>query len=230
MFSNMAKWFGFYSNVEEQVIEEEPIIEEQQMIAEEISMEIEEHEIYEQINQEPLFIGLNFNTKKPAYRKSNLIAIGEEIGIIGAKLLTVKFLEEAILNKINGFTIEEKAAQYNIFGTEQTTHRGYITAILEVITGTFNFEKTQPVIEVAPIHKFIKSKVWDTYIGKINGVGLCYVCSCEIDSKHFEVGHVLARCKGGSSEVVNLRPVCSLCNKSIGSQNMDELKEYYKLK
>jgi hypothetical protein len=229
MFSNMAKWFGFYSDTkEQQFTEEQQFIDEEEIT--EMPMETEEQQNTDEINQEPFFIGSNFNSKKPAYRKSNLINIGEEIGIIGAKMLTVRILEEAIISKINGNTIQDKAAQYNIYGTEQTTHRGYVIAILELITGTINFEKTQPVIEVAPIHKFIKSKVWDTYIGKINGVGLCYVCSCEIDSKHFEVGHVLARCRGGSSEVVNLRPVCSLCNKSIGSQNMDELKEYYKLK
>jgi len=75
------------------------------------------------------------------------------------------------------------------------------------------------------IKKRIKDTVWDTYIGKKNGVGSCYVCSCEIDSKHFECGHIISEADGGKIEVSNLRPVCERCNKEVGTTNMDKYKE-----
>jgi 5-methylcytosine-specific restriction endonuclease McrA len=38
----------------------------------------------------------------------------------------------------------------------------------------------------------------------------------------FEVGHILAVSNGGNDEISNLRPICSVCNKSMGSKNMRE--------
>jgi hypothetical protein len=77
------------------------------------------------------------------------------------------------------------------------------------------------------IPKIIRNQVWDTYIGKDKGIGKCYCCSKEIDSKHFECGHIKSFATGGTDTVDNLRAICSLCNKSIGSQNMDEFNEKY---
>lgn len=77
------------------------------------------------------------------------------------------------------------------------------------------------------IPKKLKNMIWDKYIGKEKGVGLCYCCSEEIDSKNFEAGHIIPEAKGGPTNIYNLRPICSCCNKSMGTQNMDEFKEKY---
>ena len=77
------------------------------------------------------------------------------------------------------------------------------------------------------IPKSVKDKVWNTYIGKTNGVGKCYCCSGRIDSKNFDCGHIIAAAVGGKNVPANLRPVCSTCNKSMGTQNMDEFKQIY---
>ncbi len=77
--------------------------------------------------------------------------------------------------------------------------------------------------------KAIRVMVWDTHIGKEKGIGYCYVCNTEINAKHFECGHIQAKSQGGLNDVQNLRPICSLCNKSIGSKNMDEFKKEYNL-
>ena len=53
-----------------------------------------------------------------------------------------------------------------------------------------------------------------------SSIGNCFCCQDEIDSKHFECGHVIAKSKGGDTSIDNLRPVCSLCNKSMGTKNM----------
>ena len=77
------------------------------------------------------------------------------------------------------------------------------------------------------IPKAVKDKVWNTYIGKSCGIGKCYCCDTIIDSKNFDCGHVVAAAHGGKNVTENLRPVCSTCNKSMGTQNMDEFKRIY---
>ena len=37
--------------------------------------------------------------------------------------------------------------------------------------------------------------VWDRYIGQSKGVGACYCCGEEIDSKNFEAGHIIPEAK-----------------------------------
>lgn len=77
------------------------------------------------------------------------------------------------------------------------------------------------------IPKTVKDKVWNTYVGKTRGVGQCYCCGSSIDSRNFDCGHIVAAARGGKNVPDNLRPVCSTCNKSMGTQNMDEFKRIY---
>jgi hypothetical protein len=71
------------------------------------------------------------------------------------------------------------------------------------------------------ISKALRSKVWDLYIGKEKGISKCVCCNhTEINSKHFECGHIIAESNNGGSDITNLRPICSLCNKSMGKKNM----------
>lgn len=70
------------------------------------------------------------------------------------------------------------------------------------------------------IPKTLKNKVWDTYIGRSYGIGKCYCCRKDIDSKNFECGHVKAESKGGKLCLSNLRPICGPCNRSMGNEHM----------
>lgn len=80
-----------------------------------------------------------------------------------------------------------------------------------------------------PIPKAIRNKVWDNHMGKNNGSGLCHCCEeNEIDSKHFECGHVVSVKNGGADNLSNLRPICEECNKYMGSDNMNDYKNYIK--
>lgn len=171
------------------------------------------------------FVDDTYNTKKPAYKKDDLMKKAVEKNIIGASRFTIPLLEESIINTIDGKTLKDKAQTLNIECTNKLNDRGLTTAICEMITNTLtNNTKTQD------FPKAIKSMVWDKFIGKEKGIGLCYVCNNNIDSKHFELGHIQAKARGGETTIDNLRPVCSLCNKSIGTQNMDEFKKKYNLK
>lgn len=54
---------------------------------------------------------------------------------------------------------------------------------------------------------------------------LCPCCEMNpINQGCFEAGHIVSFKNGGSDEISNLRPVCSICNKSMGIMNMDEYK------
>jgi len=77
------------------------------------------------------------------------------------------------------------------------------------------------------IPKKLKNIIWDKYVGKERGIGHCYCCNEEIDSKNFEAGHIIPEARGGPTNEGNLRPICSCCNKSMGVQNMDEFKKKY---
>ena len=77
------------------------------------------------------------------------------------------------------------------------------------------------------IPKALKNKVWDTYIGREKGVGECFCCKCEIDSKVFDCGHVVSVKNGGLNTLENMRPVCATCNKSMADGNMMKFKQEY---
>lgn len=71
------------------------------------------------------------------------------------------------------------------------------------------------------IPKAVRDKVWNHYIGIEKGVAKCICCqNQQISQNNFECGHVVAESKGGRETVTNLRPVCGLCNKSMGATNM----------
>jgi 5-methylcytosine-specific restriction endonuclease McrA len=71
------------------------------------------------------------------------------------------------------------------------------------------------------IPSVLKSHVWDTYIGRDLGRHKCFCCkknNIYLDDHH--CGHVKSKSRGGEDTIENLRPICSKCNLSMGSQNM----------
>lgn len=77
------------------------------------------------------------------------------------------------------------------------------------------------------IPKILKNQVWDKHIGREKGIGNCKVCQCEIDSKGFECGHIISVKENGPTTIDNLVPICSTCNKSMGTDNLESFKEKY---
>lgn len=77
------------------------------------------------------------------------------------------------------------------------------------------------------IPKALKNLVWDKNIGKEKGIGECYVCKQELDSKKFHCGHIIAEKSGGETQLDNLKPICATCNLSMGTQNMEDFKKMF---
>ncbi len=80
------------------------------------------------------------------------------------------------------------------------------------------------------IKQAIRKLVWFHYIGNKKATAYCMCCGVtKISVFEFECGHVIAKSKGGPDTVQNLRPICSLCNKSMGNQNMLEFQKIHGL-
>lgn len=64
----------------------------------------------------------------------------------------------------------------------------------------------------------LRQQVWLFYIGeKFNNKCQVVWCKNIITPFTFEVGHNIPESRGGSTDISNLRPICSSCNKSMGN-------------
>lgn len=73
------------------------------------------------------------------------------------------------------------------------------------------------------IPKVLRNDVWLKYIGK-KFEGNCKCCNKLIDVFNYHCGHVIAEANGGELTIQNLRPICSPCNLSMGTRNMNEFR------
>jgi 5-methylcytosine-specific restriction endonuclease McrA len=73
----------------------------------------------------------------------------------------------------------------------------------------------------------VRSAVWNAWNGRASGVAPCTVCGTRVSQQDFECGHVVAASLGGPDTVENLRPVCRLCNRSMGTENLHEFRARY---
>lgn len=77
------------------------------------------------------------------------------------------------------------------------------------------------------IPKAIKNQLWRRHFGN-SMKGKCVCCQNEIDAlEGWEAGHVEAVANGGSDHIDNLKPVCSTCNKSMSTMNLNEYIDRY---
>ena len=86
---------------------------------------------------------------------------------------------------------------------------------------------TSSIIRMAPPHAHVKAtipralreQVWLRYAGR-QFERRCYVswCTNRMTVFDFHAGHDIPESKGGSTDISNLRPICSRCNVSMGSQ------------
>lgn len=72
----------------------------------------------------------------------------------------------------------------------------------------------------------MRNAVWIKYIGDEKGTAVCFCCELQpIDRGNYECGHVISKSKGGLATLDNLRPICGLCNKSMGTANLNDFKK-----
>ena len=94
----------------------------------------------------------------------------------------------------------------------------------------------QPIVKKKPtrtkkerIPATVRNIVWVTHF-QTSKKGQCWLCKVEdISSANFECGHVVSEKNGGLPTIDNLRPICSFCNKSVGTMNMEDFKRKYNI-
>ena len=66
----------------------------------------------------------------------------------------------------------------------------------------------------------LREQVWLLYMGDKFFKQKCSVKWCEniITPFSFECGHNIPESKGGATDLTNLQPICSKCNKSMGDE------------
>jgi hypothetical protein len=85
------------------------------------------------------------------------------------------------------------------------------------------FTKKDNKYKKKSIPKSLRIKVWNTYVGENVGKIKCLCCNTiDITQSIFECGHIIAEAKGGETSLENLRPICSTCNKSMKTINMND--------
>jgi hypothetical protein len=83
----------------------------------------------------------------------------------------------------------------------------------------------QPKTKKKTVPKVVRDLAWNRWIGEDVAKHKCMSCEInEIRMNSFHCGHVIAEANGGKTSVDNLRPICSACNLSMGTENMDDFK------
>jgi hypothetical protein len=88
------------------------------------------------------------------------------------------------------------------------------TPTIPILTKTYTKKKIPASVKLAS---------WAHWIGLAVGETKCLCCNLiTIQQGNFEAGHIIAESNGGSTTKENLKPICSKCNKSMGSRNMND--------
>jgi hypothetical protein len=101
--------------------------------------------------------------------------------------------------------------------------------IVEAQTGKILKTTTHFKNKKKKIPKKVKNDAWDQHVGNKIAQAQCLCCRLNvINSKDFHAGHIKSERNGGKCTVDNIVPICSACNHSMGSTNMDEyISEHY---
>jgi hypothetical protein len=67
--------------------------------------------------------------------------------------------------------------------------------------------------------KKLKKQVWEKCVDN-----KCDICQNEIAFNRFDAGHIIARARGGQTDISNLIPICFDCNHAMGTRNAYEYK------
>tara|TARA_B100001063_G_scaffold246791_1_gene287650 strand:+ start:3173 stop:4324 length:1152 start_codon:yes stop_codon:yes gene_type:complete len=88
-------------------------------------------------------------------------------------------------------------------------------------------KKKKRVRKKKKIPKLLRQEVWKKHIGNTLE-GICTCCEkISISISNFECGHIIAEAKGGETNINNLKPICSACNRGMGMMNLNEYKKKF---
>lgn len=161
-------------------------------------------------------------------RSQKKAAVVEEKATTPKKSRAVKKPAE---NVISGGTSDNQVIKVEIQGVKMEfalkPNQGLAEA--KVVDATAKPATPKPKNKKKTIPKNVRIDSWNYWIGKANGESKCLCCGIrDIGQNNFECGHIVSEAKGGAATITNLKPICSTCNKSMGTRNMDDFKaEHY---
>ena len=74
----------------------------------------------------------------------------------------------------------------------------------------------------------VRRAVWGKWNHHDSNTGSCYVCDADLKFTDMECGHVVAHVLGGKSDIDNLMPICRVCNRDMGIQNLEAYRSQIK--
>jgi hypothetical protein len=84
----------------------------------------------------------------------------------------------------------------------------------------------QPLQFRVRIPRYLRLKVWNKRNKKTTGK--CFISNeHNIDIMDFECGHIISVFLNGKTTIDNLEPICSVCNKDMGTKNLLDYKKHY---
>lgn len=76
------------------------------------------------------------------------------------------------------------------------------------------------------IPKVVKDLCWDKWVGEDVAKTKCMCCGIkEIKMSSFHCGHITTEANGGQLCIDNLKPICSACNLSMGTENLEDFRK-----
>jgi len=121
---------------------------------------------------------------------------------------------EELNNSISNQLQETNNDLYQIAKKKQGFYLGYI------------FMKSENEVKRKKIPATVRHKLWRIYFQEYMN-GKCYVCNCDVNIENYHAGHIISVKNGGVNNIDNLKVVCSLCNLSMNTQNLEEFKTKY---
>ena len=118
--------------------------------------------------------------------------------------------------------------EFKKFEAEVKAKGGFYLGIISNYTWLdkiFNNQQVPPKRQAVPLS--IRKKVWEMDHGT-TCEGPCYICKGLIHILAFQCGHDVAFIKGGETSVENMHAICGMCNSSMGTRTMTEMKNMLK--
>jgi len=136
------------------------------------------------------------------------------------------FFSVTARDKVSKFLFEEKGEKAVLKSLNEPFEGIPIIKLEEKKIREF-MEPKKTVKKRTSIPHSVRMTIWKNNFGPSKAQGLCYVCGETISIRNFECGHVKSKENGGDDSIENLKPVCSDCNKSMGTMNLELFKKKF---
>jgi hypothetical protein len=158
-------------------------------------------------NSHSIYRHKKYYCKEKIKNESNQHILENKINVLNNELNTLKNINIELTNKNKELLKENKILLESL--KNNSTNNSNTTNI------QINKYKKQKISAT------VRNLVWNTYFKTIDAI--CTCCNHEkISRGNFQCGHIISEKHGGTLNISNLKPICALCNTSMGTMNMND--------